>query len=378
MAPTHSRHLLIWSLPSLALLFGFFLYRRRKGSLRIDPGGIKKIVSESLNTDDKLDIDKEVGVKLDKEVSNPLVHSVSDDEYTVDDLKFLDKYEDVSSQSTNSPEFKVNIGVINLDKTLTQRDKYFGEISELIDISHDTVVGLMVSPVKNCESDIPGISSYEEKVLESDNTLDWLKSKGIESSYSDIKVNGNDSCTDILHVNNKKESVNIESINTISVTEKEIYNTEINNSDCVKDMNNIHNLNENKQDTRYNMSLKNTTEDDNSSIQELNEESGLNINMDQGTSTCESDISDKGENNVTTISASEGNMVDSDLGNAEYMEENNSGREQKLVTLGVDQVQAVDRIERDSANHSPAEVMLASPSISNYSDVHSEVSLNES
>jgi hypothetical protein len=33
----------------------------------------------------------------------------------------------------------------------------------------------------------------------------------------------------------------------------------------------------------------------------------------------------------------------------------------------------LQRTERDSANHSPADVMLASPSISSYSDAHSEV-----
>lgn len=50
----------------------------------------------------------------------------------------------------------------------------------------------------------------------------------------------------------------------------------------------------------------------------------------------------------------------------------------KLASLELDQMKIDERksgSERDSANHSPSEIMLASPSISNFSDAHSEVSL---
>lgn len=48
--------------------------------------------------------------------------------------------------------------------------------------------------------------------------------------------------------------------------------------------------------------------------------------------------------------------------------------EHKLASLGLDTAPPPQRTERDSANHSPAEVMLNSPAISTYSDAHSEVS----
>lgn len=47
----------------------------------------------------------------------------------------------------------------------------------------------------------------------------------------------------------------------------------------------------------------------------------------------------------------------------------------KLASLELDQMKIDERkagSERDSANHSPSEIMLASPSISNFSDAHSE------
>lgn len=50
----------------------------------------------------------------------------------------------------------------------------------------------------------------------------------------------------------------------------------------------------------------------------------------------------------------------------------------ELTSLELDQMKMDDvksGSERDSANHSPSEVMLASPSISNFSDAHSEVHL---
>jgi len=53
--------------------------------------------------------------------------------------------------------------------------------------------------------------------------------------------------------------------------------------------------------------------------------------------------------------------------------DNAAGLEQKLASLGLDtSQQPVQRNERDSANHSPAEVMLSSPAISTFSDAHSE------
>lgn len=371
MAPSHSRHLLIWSIPSLALLLGFFLYRRRKGSLRIDPGGIstKKIVSGTLHLDGKLDSDKKVSVKLDEEVPKSVVHTLSDDEYTVDDLKFSYKYQNLNSECSNSSEFKVNIEIVNLNKTVTQEDKYLDEVSEFIDISQDTVVGLMVSPIKDCEieSDIAGIISVDEQVLESDKAIEWIKTNRIDSSYKH-KVNGGGSVTNILHISNMEESINIEN-NTDIVIKKSIYKTEENNSVYFEKVNSTNSVSESKQGTNCNMSFKNTTEGDNFA-QEVNEESLLNINTDQGTVVnCDTDVSGKGDNNVNGTSdnaSSERSMMDSDVGNAQYMQEDNCVPEQKLVTLGV------DRTERDSANHSPAEVMLASPSISNYSDAHSE------
>lgn len=63
--------------------------------------------------------------------------------------------------------------------------------------------------------------------------------------------------------------------------------------------------------------------------------------------------------------------------NTEQSQNNAAGLEQKLASLGLDtqQTAAAQRAERDSANHSPAEVMLNSPAISTFSDAHSEVSL---
>lgn len=374
MAPTHSRHLLIWSLPSLALLFGFFLYRRRKGSLRIDPGGTntKNIVSEISQIDDKLD-DKKLSVKPDKEVSKSLVHTLSDDEYTVEDLKFSDTYQNGGSECSNSCAFKVNIEIGNLNKTSTPKDKCFGELSEFINVSHDTFVGLMVSPIKDCEieSDIAGVCSIEDEEL--DEAVESFKSYEGDSVYTGVKVNVGDSIVNTVGITNKEISINTESNTGIIVT-KEVGKTEVNNSDYLQDVNNTNIISQNIPVNTGNMSIKNMAEDN--SAQELSEEHLLNINVDQENSmNYDHDLHNEGDDNVSTPVdkiSSESSMVNNDVGNTQHMEESNSGMEQKLVMLGVDRAQAMDRTERDSANHSPAEVMLASPSISNYSDAHSE------
>jgi len=46
----------------------------------------------------------------------------------------------------------------------------------------------------------------------------------------------------------------------------------------------------------------------------------------------------------------------------------------KLASLSLEEQRCVADADRDSANHSPVDAMLASPSLSNYSDEHSEVS----
>lgn len=378
MAPSHSRHLLIWSLPSLALLFGFLLYRRRKGSLRIDPGGTKtkKIVSETLQTNGKVDSDKKVSVKPDEEVSKSLFHTLSDDEYTVDDLKFSDNLNG-DSECSNSSEFKVNIEVVNLNKISTPKDNYFGEISEFINISDDTVVGLMVSPIKDCEieADSADISNAENKVLELRKTVKVAETDQTDSSNTDVKGSGGDSVINDLNTTNKQGSISTENSTGI-VVNKQIDKTEASNGVCMQGVNDTNSISQNRLDNKCNLSVKNMAEEDNNSVHKAKEEGVLSIHMDQGTITgCDSDLSKQKDNSVNITSdkdSSEANMVDSDVGHMQQVHEDNSETEQKLVTLGIDQAHTADRTERDSANHSPADVMLASPSISNYSDAHSE------
>jgi len=98
------------------------------------------------------------------------------------------------------------------------------------------------------------------------------------------------------------------------------------------------------------------------------------IDLTKDSSSTQSDAVDKLDN----ISADTG-LGSQDLNGTEdssmaqghntEQEEKETGLEHKLASLGLDTQQ---QVQRDSANHSPAEVMLNSPAISTFSDAHSE------
>ena len=117
MAPSHSRQLLIWTVPTIAVILGYFWYRRKRLSSKTDPGEIVKAVetppkpvdsgsprtfSRSLSGVDSAPIDIVIPHKLKATKSNPVVISDEDLDIEIEKIKSMRYNGSIDMRKSNS------------------------------------------------------------------------------------------------------------------------------------------------------------------------------------------------------------------------------------------------------------------------------------
>uniref|UniRef100_A0A1B6G7Z0 Tudor domain-containing protein n=1 Tax=Cuerna arida TaxID=1464854 RepID=A0A1B6G7Z0_9HEMI len=327
MVPCQPRQLVILSLPFAALV-AFFWYKRRKSSSHSDPGGTPKVAALK-----PVDSPAEVIPNVEKTnvVCNGATVLISEEPEVVR-VVFKD-----SENQPNSPEDFEDCKVFH--STVIEDEDFHRTKTEDEETVEDTI-----------ERD----SSVEEKVV--DKTIEHSGAQEVEpidqiqESHIEDKIveEGKEQEHEVpLEEQSTVENVALKAVTDIkleSITSEEEFaiNQTVKLDLIVEDnLSAIIELREKKEDISAETSV----------------DTGLGS---QELSTVEVEESD------TTMALGQNTQ---EVKNAESA---TAGLERKLATLGLDTQTPVQRTERDSANHSPAEVMLNSPAISTFSDAHSE------
>lgn len=257
MAPASTpRQLWVWSLPSLVILLSLVWYKRKRNTLRSDPGGTSKLLPDTAESEHQ-DIEEEESSPLPLERSE----STCEPDSTVDHVK-----------SANIVNLLESDGVAHSEKAVISAVPTLTEATSPVVESSECSNTLLLCPVE------------ETQVV--------LTSQVVHSSpEEEIKS------AEIIQQENSRNELSADNSETVSASDK----------------------------------MKETKE----------------VQPAMATSKDAKNEGDK-------VSALEGKLASLALGSAE---------EQRRGA------------ERDSANHSPVDAMLASPSMSSYSDEHSEVSL---
>ena len=354
MSPSFSaaRPFWVWSLPAFAVLLSLLWYRKKRGSLKTDSGGAgetrndKKSVEssdeeESPVSEKKSDLKKSgvfdkviEGIKL-KAGGEEEVKEEEEEEEVVEEIinsvKIIDKVESAKPpaavlENFIKPLIKDSLNSYVVDDTkegiinLTDLTKSGNQTEEQeIIILRNRVVEESVLPNQDedkIEEIIEENRNQEEiQVFKSGKCGKKKKMKNSSKKLHDSKPDA---------VKQGKEE------NTACILEKKLAKLEL-EKQCSNNNNN-----------------NNNTSGNNKKMAGVN--SSSNNNGGGGVNGKANNM--KANNNNNNDKASEGKERNSNSNS------NNSGD---------------DFTERDSANNSPSEVMLASPSVSGYSDTHSEV-----
>ncbi|RZC35495.1 KH domain-containing protein C56G2.1 [Asbolus verrucosus] len=122
MAPTHSRQLLIWTIPTIAVIFSYFWYRRKRIGPKTDPGdtsstdtasetaakptasapSTNRTFSRSLSGVDSAPIDIIIPPKLKAAKSNPVVISDEDLDLEIEKIKSMRYGGSIDLRKSNS------------------------------------------------------------------------------------------------------------------------------------------------------------------------------------------------------------------------------------------------------------------------------------
>uniref|UniRef100_A0A1B6DQ92 Tudor domain-containing protein n=1 Tax=Clastoptera arizonana TaxID=38151 RepID=A0A1B6DQ92_9HEMI len=318
MPPVQSRQLLIWSLPTLVLLFGFFWYKRKK---RTDPGGKDNITGRHLDSNKSL---KEI-----ENIRNSITSYEDDEEYTVHDLT----YSVLRDRTSLSTAKEVSGSILSnsiFDKTLCTSTPVANEVPVIDDLPPIEYSYNYKEIDKNNKETV---NFFDLVKSEPSNKLDLgttIEISAIETSFS------NDSISPMAK--KKKHFTNKNSI----ATGVDGITLPPNSSNVLESDKENHSLNSKNKDDYNNVKVLSERDD-------APTESSFKKELDDILET---------------------KMTDKEL----VVEKNESTNiENKLSNLGLDTAQNIEKTERDSANHSPAEVMLgSSPLICHFSDEHSE------
>lgn len=361
MVHCQPRQLVICSLPFAALV-AFFWFKRRKSLSRSDPGGTSGI-EQKVDQADKSGTEnavykKELNKQSAKEEDTPVPVKVEDfcvattvnplkSEKVVDEKPLLAVLEE---SAENIPKAKENI---------TGED-IANEIKDNLDISKDNKEESNPNTAEFETNQIFHSSLIGEDAIERDNIVQ--EDNPVEEPVQHFQ----DVAAEAVKENLKK---------TVTKDKSEPKSEFVPTDEQSSAVENI--------------ALRHNTSDqdklDNSQFEQKSFETSLSTESTTEIAVGEKFVCDKGAEFTATLESSSDSGIqdpsvseDSNMAQGHKTEEKNddaaAGLEQKLASLGLDTVQPTQRIERDSANHSPAEVMLNSPAISTYSDAHSEVS----
>lgn len=262
MAPSHSRQLLVWTFPTIAILLSYLWFKRKRIGVRSDPGGIS------------VDNNKE---------------------FLKQENKTEENCTDIPAKATSTPE-----------------KKFSRSLSGVETAPIDIIIPRELRSVKSN----PVVISDEDLDLE----IEKIKSMKNDQFNRSKTLNNNNSSSSAASGGAKEKSFTPKATTTSSVKNRETVNTvtEAGKSDKVEMM----------------------AQDIACVEQKL---SNLKLGIKEGSKK-------KGKSKKSAKAA----------------HLSNSSEHEELQRQSS---------ERDSANHSPADVMLASPSLSSISDNHSEVSV---
>lgn len=359
MVHCQPRQLVICSLPFAALV-AFFWFKRRKSLSRSDPGGtlgIEPRVDQTDKSGAENAVYKELGGQS-TEVVIPAPPKVEDFcvASTVNSLKsekvVAEKpiFPAVFEKSAESiPKIKESIACNNIAV----------EIKANLDICKENEEEIIDSNTPEFETNLIFHSTVigEEK-LERDNIVQ--EDKPVEKPVEHSAVIE-------AETENLKKTVSKDELEQLSETVP------------IDEQSTVENI-----ALRNKTSAQNTLE--NSQSEQNSVETTLLLENTKEIDLGETFVCDKKADTTEILESSSDSGIqeppvieDSSMAQGHKTEEKNddataaAGLEQKLASLGLDTAQPTPRTERDSANHSPAEVMLNSPAISTYSDAHSEV-----
>nr|CAD7431376.1 unnamed protein product [Timema monikensis] len=396
MAPQSSRQLLVWSVPTLAFLLSLLWYRRKKNSLRSDPGGTVSVasnISSPSRPEEESDLSKEAELiafdaQINKSLHNGVVIPRSDNSQTIGTPE--ERIEPVKSNQvtaiapkTSLVENKSKVDVVDTLTLSDQPDELhrFDSI-DLLGESKITSLDTTASQknILYCDLESPGDKINQlglaTQEIEDTNlsTLDLSSS----SSHSDVSVrdlvSGGEE--ELVSVEGHSELLSLERSFVFSPALVDLV-TESDSSPEVKE--------------RTVSSLAVCSSGKVTPVCSAPSSPGagsdvLESSDRRGTVTGAVPVEEDEDSASSADSCSEATVMarksSVDLAMERKTPDGAAALEHKLSALqlsgddgGEQQASSSAeqaRGERDSANHSPADVMLGSPAISNFSDVHSE------
>ncbi|KAG8252067.1 protein kinase A regulatory subunit binding [Homalodisca vitripennis] len=327
MVPCQPRQLVILSLPFAALV-AFFWYKRRKSSSHSDPGGTPKVAA--LKPVDSSTV-ASPNVESKNVVCNGATFPITEEPEVV---------RVVCKDSENQPSSPENFEDCHVFHSTVIEDEDFNRtesedeetVQDIVERDSSVEEEVIEKTLEHCGAqEIESIDQVQESLIE-DKIVEEDRDQELEVPLAEQSTVENVALKAVTDV--KLESISSEEKSSINQTVKSDLIVEDNLSAIIE-------LSENKGDVSAETSV----------------DTGLGS---QELSTVEVEESD------TTMALGQNTEE------AKNAESATAGLERKLATLGLDTQTPVQRTERDSANHSPAEVMLNSPAISTFSDAHSE------
>lgn len=357
MVPCQPRQLVICSLPFAALV-AFFWFKRRKSLSRSDPGG-------TLGIEPRVD-------QADKSGAENAVNKVLGGQIAEEDIPAPLKVENFCVAST--------VNSLKSEKVVAEKPLFpavFEKSAESIPIIKETIacnnkVVELKDDIDICKEDEEVINSntpeIEANLIFHSTVIGEEKLEGDNILQEDILVEKPIEHSAVIEAEkeNLKKSVSKDKLEPKSETVP------------IDEQSTVENI-----DLRSKISVQDTLE--NSQFEQKSVETTLPLENTKEIDFGKTFICDKTDPTEIFESSSDSGIQeppvseDSTMAQGHKTEEKNddaiaaAGLEQKLASLGLDTAQPTPRTERDSANHSPAEVMLNSPAISTYSDAHSEV-----
>nr|CAD7202697.1 unnamed protein product [Timema douglasi] len=396
MAPQSSRQLLVWSVPTLAFLLSLLWYRRKKNSLRSDPGGTVSVasnISSQSRPEEESDLSKEAElIAFDAQINKSLHNGVAIPRSG-------------NSQTTGTPEERIE-PVKSSEVTAIAPKTSLVENKSKVDIVDTLILSDQPDELHRVDStDLLG----ESKITSLDTTASQKNILRCDLENPADKVNQlgsasreiEDTNLSTLDLSSSSSRSDVSVIDLVSGGEEDLVNVEGHSQ--------VLSL---ERSFAFSPPLVDlVTESDSSPEVKERTVSPLAVcSSGKVTPVCSapsspgagSDVLESGDRRGTVSGAvpaeedeDSASSADScseatvmarkssvDLAMERKTPDEAAALEHKLSALqlsgddGVEQQASSSaeqaRGERDSANHSPADVMLGSPAISNFSDVHSE------
>ncbi|RZF35498.1 hypothetical protein LSTR_LSTR010189 [Laodelphax striatellus] len=350
MAPYQCpKQVLIWSLPTLAVLISLFWYRRRKPSLKSDPGGKQPTQSTSLG-----DINcsaKATAAAVNSETVGELLSAI---EKARRDLETSQPIAEVNSLE----EEESKQATVELSKQKNQ------EKPKVIDADQSVNKAAIEDKTKLCEkkeNKVQDCAAVEKVVAVKDSEVVVGEKNNPGEVVANKKVASKDS--EVVVANCREEKVQAKV--AVKDTEVVVANCkEVSNLDLKPVEEVCTSVHVKKQETGVKVASQVIDLDNSSSGSSddciIVEESNLKLDK-------VIDLTSSSESLATGKKDAEKEKMALEIKQEQHDE---FSVDRKLSSLELQS--SHDDGERDSANHSPAEIMLESPALRNFSDAHSE------